>query len=124
MDINRRKIVSADDPKSIILYASPTPQPAIPQASFLATPPLVRKLLFQFPDVLSSDGFTASKHRHGVCHYLLTIPGPLVFAKPQLLDLEKLAAAKAKFSAMGKAGIIRRSSSPWPSPLHMVKKKD
>ena len=32
--------------------------------------------------------------------------GPLVFAKPRRLDLEKLAAAQEEFSAMEKAGII------------------
>ena len=45
-------------------------------------------------------------------------PGPPVFAKAQRLDFKKLA------SAMEKAGIIRRSTSPYSSPLHMVKKKD
>ena len=57
-------------------------------------------------------------------HHLLTNSGPLVFAKPWKLDPEKLAAAKDEFSAMEKAGIIRRSTSLWSSPLHMVKKKD
>ncbi len=37
---------------------------------------------------------------------------------------EKLAAAKAEFAALELDGIIRRSSSPWASPLHMVKKPD
>ena len=40
------------------------------------------------------------------------------------MDPEKLAAAKAEFSALDKVGIIQRSTSPWSSPLHMVKKKD
>ena len=67
---------------------------------------------------------TTSKLRHGVCHHLFTVPGPPVYSKPRRLNPEKLSAAKEEFPAMEKAGNIRRSFSPWSSPLHMVKKKD
>jgi hypothetical protein len=40
------------------------------------------------------------------------------------LDAQKLAAVKAEFVALERDGIIRLSSSPWASPLHMVKKPD
>jgi len=66
---------------------------------------------------VSSEGFAVSKPRHGVSHNLFTLPVPPVVAKARRLNLEKL-------SAMEKAGIICRSSSPWSSFLHMVKKKD
>ena len=98
--------------------------PALKTLSFLSAPQQVQKLLEEFPDALSSDGFTASKPHHGVCHHLRNNPGPPVFPKPRPMDSEKLSAAKAEFSEMEKAGIIWRSSSPWSSPLHMVKKKD
>ena len=91
---------------------------------FLSAPQQIQKLLKEFPDVLSSGGFTASKPCNGVRHHLLTNPGPPVFAKSRHLDPEKLAAAKDEFTAMEKAGIIRKSSSSWSSPLHTVKKKD
>jgi len=40
------------------------------------------------------------------------------------LEGAKLEAAKADFAAMEAEGVVRRSSSPWASPLHMVLKKD
>ena len=81
-------------------------------------------LLQEFPDVLQSDGFTAAPPCHQVRHHILTKTGPPVFAKARRLYPAKLAVAKAEFSTMEKVGIIRRSTSPWASPLHMVKKKD
>ena len=124
VDIQGCKVVHSDCPEDVVIRASKGPEPAFKFVSFLSAPQLIQKLLEDYPDVLSSDGFTASKPCHGVRHQLLTNPGPLVFAKPRRLDLEKLAAAQKEFSVMAKAGIIRRSSSPWSSPLHMVKKKD
>jgi hypothetical protein len=47
-----------------------------------------------------------------------------VFTRPWRLDLEKHRIAKEEFLALEKAGIIRRSNSPWASPLHLVHKKD
>ena len=52
-------------------------------------------LLEEFPDVLQSDGFTASPPRHKVRHLILTNPGPPICAKACRLDPAKLALAKA-----------------------------
>ncbi len=60
---------------------------------------------------------------HGVEHHLET-RGPPIASPFRRLDSEKLAAAKAEFEALERDRIIRRSSSPWASPLHMVKKPD
>ena len=110
--------------KIVVPASSPVDATTPMQAAFLSTPKCVSELLEEFPDVLQSDGFTASPPRHKVRHHILTNPGPPIFAKARRLDPVKLAAAKAEFSAMEKSGIIRRSTSPWASPLHMVKKKD
>ena len=114
LDVSNQRVFSADSPTSpsIILPTSPDSTSAPLKANLLATPKCISDLLAEFPDVVSSDGFTASK------------PRPPVFAKARRLDPEKLASVKKEFSAMEKAGIIRRSNSPWSSPLHMVKKKD
>ena len=93
-------------PESIILQASLGPVLAFQTVSILSAPQPIQKRLEEFPDVLSSEKFTASKPRHNVWHHLLTTSGPPVFAKPWRLDPEKLAAAKKEFAQMEKAGII------------------
>ncbi len=47
-----------------------------------------------------------------------------MFARPRQLDPEKHRIAEEEFLALEKAGIIRRSNSPWASPLYLVSKMD
>jgi hypothetical protein len=49
---------------------------------------------------------------------------PPVFAKARPLDAEKLEIAKAELKHLESAGIVRRSTSPLASSLHMIPKKD
>ena len=53
----------------------------------------------------------------------MSTTGPPVHARSRRLDPVKLVIAKAEFENMERLGIIRRSSSPWSSPLHIVAKK-
>ena len=96
LDVSNQRVFSADSPTSpsIILPTSPDSKPAPLTANLLPTPKCISDLLAEFPDVVSFDGFTASKPCHGVTHHLLTKPGPPVFAKVQRLDPEKLASTK------------------------------
>jgi cleavage and polyadenylation specificity factor subunit 1 len=82
----------------------------------------VRALLSQFPDVVNPSGRLPSTS-HGVEHHLPTA-GPPISSKFRRLDAVKLAAAKEEFAQLERDGIIRRSDSPWSSPLHMVQKAD
>ena len=85
-------------------------------------PLAARELLQKYPDVVST-GITHPHPLHGISHSIETTGRP-VFAKACRLDPEKLQCAKKEFQELEAAGIIRRSNSPWSSPLHMVKKKD
>ena len=61
--------------------------------------------------------------KHGIEHFIST-RGPPVYARARRLSPEKLLIAKTEFQKMESMGIIRRSSSPWASPLHMVPKSN
>ncbi len=58
-----------------------------------------------------------------VVHHIVTTGLPIA-AKFRRLDGKKLAAAKAEFKQLQEDGILQRSTSPWSSPLHMVRKQD
>ena len=61
--------------------------------------------------------------KHGVEHHIKTI-GPSLHAWARRLNPEKLSVARAEFAHMEQVGIVRRSNSPWASPLHIVPKPD
>ena len=79
------------------------------------------ELLNKFPDLVIEKFDTPVKHH--VQHHIETNCAPLS-AKARRLSPEKLEAAKQEFSKLEKLGIVRRSNSPWSSPLHMVPKSD
>ena len=79
------------------------------------------ELLAKFPELVNENFDAPVKHH--VQHHIET-DCPPVSAKARRLSPEKLEAAKQEFSKLEKLGIVRRSNSPWSSPLHMVPKAD
>lgn len=75
----------------------------------------------EFPSVTQPQ-FASSNPKHGVEHHIPTSGAP-VHSKARRLSPAKLAIARREFEEMEKLGIVRRSSSTWASPLHMVPKK-
>ena len=63
-----------------------------------------------------------SKSTDSTTHHIETTGAP-VFSRPRRLPADKLKAVKVEFNHMLQLGIIRPSSSPWASPLHMVPKR-
>jgi hypothetical protein len=82
----------------------------------------IEDLAKEFSKVFDSHSPSLPRCRHGVYHRI-EMTGRPVAAKYRRLDAEKLRAAKAEFAELEKQGIIRRSSSCWSSPLHMVRKE-
>ena len=74
------------------------------------------RLLDSYPE-LTTPTFSALSHKHGIVHHIET-RGPPVHVRAHCLPPDKLAAAKAEFAAMEAIGVVRRSNSPWTSPLH------
>lgn len=77
-------------------------------------------LLAEFPSI-TTPTFSAKTIKHGVEHFIPTT-GPPVHSRFRRLKPDMLKFAKEEFSNMEAMGIIRRSCSPWSSPLHMVAK--
>ena len=59
-----------------------------------------------------------------VFHRIDTGSAPPVTAKVRRLPDHKLKAVKSEFSDLLQAGIIKPSSSPWCSPIHVVPKRE
>ena len=80
------------------------------------------QLLLDFPGVVNPSKQLPAEV-HDVQHHIKTV-GPPLASRFHRLEGAKLQAARAEFDQMEKDIIVRRSTSPWASPLHMVPKKD
>lgn len=113
IDMANKRLIFLDDKSVIQARPSRSQKPGIHKLHSR-----YEAVLEDFPELLVPS-FQSNKH--GVVHHIPT-KGLPVHARPRRLDQEKLSAAKEEFEDMERLGIVRRSSSAWSSPLHMVKK--
>ena len=79
-------------------------------------------ILDSFPELTSLKQGSVTTNVN-VYHHILT-NGPPVHDRARRLPPEKLAEAKSIFKQMVEDGICQSSSSPWETPIHMIKKKN
>jgi hypothetical protein len=99
--------------------------PVAAQPAAWATGPMpmtIPAILDLFQDVLN-PGRELPHTSCEVAHFLST-SGPPFMSAFRRLDTEKLAAGKKEFLALEAGGVVRRSTSPWAPPLHIVRKAD
>jgi cleavage and polyadenylation specificity factor subunit 1 len=77
-------------------------------------------LLQQYPAITAEE--PAPTDTHKIVHHIITT-GPPTHSKVRKLGPIHYHAAKEEFQKMIDTGIVRPSSSPWASPLHLVPKK-
>ncbi len=118
MDVAAGQLVNTDT----MVWLSTSLAEAVGElACILSSTPASYRLLFsEFPDMMNPSG-TFSALKHGVEHHIITSGRPVTF-RFRRLDPVKLEAAEKEFEQMEADSIIRRSSSCWVSPLHMVGK--
>lgn len=119
VDIRGQRLIDAHNFHSYECATSSVPHSAvIPVVS--TADPYCLLLQQRFPDLLKPT-FALSSPAHAVRHHIPT-KGPPVHSKARRLPPDKLLIAKKEFMEMERLGIVRKSSSPWSSPLHMVRK--
>ena len=123
VDVAGKQVLDASSLQIISSSSTPPTNQSPFFTALVNTPTEYRDILARFPGVTNEKTKPNCNPNHGVYHHIQTT-GPPVFAKARRLDTDKLAEAKAEFDKLEAEGIVRRSDSPWASPLHMVKKDD
>ena len=118
VDLENKRLVDAATYQSARLRSTRAMVPHLDAISVSTNP--YDSLLANFPEI-TTPNYMQSSPKHGIQHFIPT-KGPPVHARARRLPPDKLAIAKAEFNRMQEMGIIRKSSSPWASPLHMVPK--
>ena len=86
-------------------------------------PECVKALFSKFSELATAPQFNLAP-LHSTKHRIDTGNSKPICFKSRPLNAQQLQIVKSSFNDMLQSGIIQPSSSPWASPLHMVKKSD
>ena len=116
----RSHSLTSTDP-SIFSISSVLPE----SSNKISTPtltPFVQSLLDKWPGLISNTKTFSAVNTYS--HSITVTPSPPLRQRVRPLALDRLDFVKSEFAELLNSGIVRRSLSPWASPLHLVLKKD
>jgi len=118
VDVGNGRLI--DRLTSLSIYGSTTRNP-LSSVKIVSQISEFHDILHEFPEITKPCG-ADREIKHSTMHRIDTGTSQPVAAKMRRLDPQKMAAAKAEFEALEACGAVRKSKSPYASPLHMVPK--
>ena len=116
LDCGRRKI------QRTISHIAMTPEISTTTFPLISADNIKATIQSSFPNLLVKS--TTLGLGIDATHYIVTTPCTPHHSRPRPLPLNKREAVMKEFITLENEGIVRRSSSPWASPIHVVTKKD
>lgn len=114
VDIANQRLIDSNTYSTWPLHLSLQTFPSVNALSSNA----YEEILDEFPEVTRTDFLPSrSDPQHGVKHHIITQGPPI-----SCLSAEKYRIAKEEFDKLEELGVVRRSFSPWASPIHIVPK--
>ena len=125
VDMRRKRLLDATTFEVIRVDSAPTDVDAtdgIRRPSVADVSHRFQNVVGEFPSTTNPETLSFLP-KHDVTHFIETT-GPPVRSHARPLRPDRLAEAKKEFEDLEAMGIVRRSNSPWASPLHLVEKPD
>jgi len=82
----------------------------------------IKQISLKYPNCISSSPYIQS--HNSVLHFVPILPSQSYRTKHRELPFSKRQAVEKEFQELEKEGVIRCSSSPWASAIHVVTKSD
>lgn len=119
VDLRNKKLI---DPLNQLSISTPSCESETPTPKICLLENDFSIILKEFPELSQPPNYFKTV-QHTVTHHIVT-KDQLPFARPRRLDKTRHDAAKKEFEIMSELGICQPSSSPFSSPLHLVRKKN